>query len=99
VPKNHVHASPEDVKKLAGALTRYQKEVNDAGKKVQSALGAANWHDGQKDTFEERYKDLQKSIDRFMSGEVSTMIRGLNELARRLTDIRSMRMCAACRTW
>ena len=92
VPDDRVHASPEDVRKLAAALSTYQQEVAAAGRKVRSALGSANWHDGQKDKFEARYKDLQKSIDRFMSGEVSTMIRGLSELARRLNDIRSMRM-------
>lgn len=87
-----VHASPADVRKLAAELGKYQKAVNAAGKQVQSALGAANWHDKQKDGFEARYRDLQKSIDRFMTGEVQAMIKGLNELARRLEEIRSMRM-------
>lgn len=87
-----VHASPVDVRKLAAELGKYQKAVNDAGRQVQAALGAANWHDKQKDSFETRYRDLQKSIDRFMSGEVQTMIKGLNEFARRLEEIRSMRM-------
>ena len=77
---------------MAAALSNYQKEVNAAGKRVQSALCAADWNDKQKDGFETRYRDLQKSIDRFMSGEVQTMVKSLNELARRLEDIRSMRM-------
>ena len=92
MPTDGVHANPDDVKKLAAALSVYQSEVAAAGKKVQGALNAANWHDRQKDNFEARYKDLQKSIDRFMSGEVAAMVKGLNELARRLAEIRSMRI-------
>ena len=87
-----VNASPQSVKQLASALLTYQKEVTAAGRQVQGALAAANGHDGQKDKFEARYKDLQKTIDRFMSGEVAGMVKGLDELARRLAEIRSMRM-------
>ena len=87
-----VNASSEDVKKLAAALSKYQSEVLSAAKQVQSALGAANWHDRQKDQFEQRYRDLQKGIDRFLSNEVQSMVKSLNELARRLDEIRSMRM-------
>jgi hypothetical protein len=89
---DRVHASPQDVRKLAVALSAYQQEVTAAGRKMQGALGAANWHDAQKDKFEARYRDLQRSIDRFMSSEVTGMITGLNELARRLAEISSMRL-------
>jgi hypothetical protein len=92
MPNDGVNARPEDVEKLASALGTYQQEVLAAGKKMRAALGSAYWHDGQKDKFEARYKDLQKSIDRFMSGEVNSMIKGLHELARRLNEIRAMRM-------
>ena len=92
MPDGGVNAKPEDLKKLAGALTAYQREVAAAAKKVQGALNAAHWHDRQKEQFEVRYKDLQKNIDRFMSGEVASMTKYLNELARRLEDIRGMRM-------
>lgn len=87
-----VNASPEDVKKLAAALTKYHADVTAAGRHVQGALSSANWHDRQKDQFEARYRDLQKSLDRFMSNEVQAMVKSLNDLARRLDDIRSMRM-------
>lgn len=87
-----VNASPEDVKKLAAALSRYHADVTAAGKQVQGALSSANWHDRQKDQFEARYRDLQKTLDRFMSKEVQGMVKSLNELARRLEDVRSMRM-------
>lgn len=87
-----VHARPADVKRLADALTTYQTDVAVAARKVQGALNAADWHDRQKDAFEARYRDLQKSIDRFLSGEVATMVKSLKELARRLEEIRSMRM-------
>lgn len=89
---DRVHASPDDVRRLAVAVTKYQASVTAAGRQVQSALNIANWHDAQKDQFEARYRDLQKALDRFMSNEVHAMVRGLNELARRLDDIRSMRM-------
>jgi hypothetical protein len=92
VTSDGVNASPADVRKLAAALAKYQQEVSAAGKQVQSALGAANWNDKQKARFEARYRELQKALDRFMSGEVKTMVQSLNELARRLDDIRSMRM-------
>ncbi|MGY1802957.1 hypothetical protein ACI78T_06725 [Blastococcus sp. SYSU D00922] len=87
-----VNASPQDVRKLAAALAAYQQDVAAAGKKVRGALNAANWHDPQKDKFEARYRDLQKGLDRFMSGEVTAMVKGLKDLARKLEDIRSTRM-------
>ncbi len=87
-----VNASPGDVKNLAAALTKYQRDVATAGKAVKRALNSAHWHDRQKDQFEVRYRDLQKTLDRFMSTEVQQMVKSLNELARRLEDIRAMRM-------
>ena len=39
-----------------------------------------------------RYVDLQKRIDGFMSGEVDQMIKQLNDLARRLDEIRNIRL-------
>src|SRR3712207_7881604 len=39
-------------------------------------------HDRQKERFEVRYQDLQRSIDRFLN-EVTAMVRTLNELADR----------------
>jgi len=87
-----VHASPADVKKLAAALAEYKKEVEQAGRRVQGALGGANWHDPQKDRFEARYKNFSKSINSFLNGEVDAMIKALNDLAAKLTDAKSVRM-------
>jgi hypothetical protein len=92
MPDGGVHADPESVRKLARALAAYQRDVAQAGKSVQGALASADWHDRQKQQFEQRYRDLQHSIDRFMATEVATMVRSLNELARRLDEIRAMRM-------
>lgn len=92
MPDEAVHASPTDVRRLAKALEAYKTDVKSASKKVNSALGAARWHDSRKAQFESRYKDLQKRIDGFMSGEVDQMVKQLNELARRLEEIRSIRM-------
>lgn len=87
-----VNASPADVRKLATALTAYRQDVLSASKKVRGALGSANWHDSRKSQFESRYQDLQKRIDGFMSGEVDQMVKQLNDLARRLDEIRNVRM-------
>lgn len=92
VSNDGVNASPGDVMKLAIALAKYQSDVAAAGKAVQGALNGAHWHDVQKDLFEDRYRSLQKTLNQFMSSEVQEMIKGLNELARRLEEIRSMRM-------
>ena len=45
--KDSVHASPGNVKRLASALSTYQKDVATAAGKVQGALSTANWHDGR----------------------------------------------------
>lgn len=87
-----VNASPTDVRKLATALGTYKQEVGAASKKVRGALGSASWHDSRKSQFEARFQDLQKRIDGFLSGEVDQMIKQLNDLARRLDEIRHIRM-------
>jgi len=87
-----VDASAADVRKLAAALNTYRAEVLAAGKKMHSALGAAQWNDARKTQFEARYRDLQKRIDGFLSGEVDQMTRALSELARRLDDVHNVRM-------
>lgn len=87
-----VNASPADVRRLAAALNVYKQEVAAASKKVRGALGSADWNDSRKAQFEARYKDLQHRIDGFMSGEVDQMVKTLNELARRLDEIRGIRM-------
>ena len=92
MPDDQVHASAADLRKLASALNSYKQDVASASKKVQGALGSANWHDSRKAQFESRYRDLQKRVDGFMSGEVDSMMKALNELAHRLDDIRNVRM-------
>jgi|SoimicmetaTmtHAB_FD_contig_31_23750719_length_2225_multi_3_in_0_out_0_2 hypothetical protein len=87
-----VNASPEDVKKLAAALVAYKQAVETAGKRVQGALSSANWHDPQKDKFEARYREFHRSIGHFMSAEVDAMVKDLNNLARKLAEIKAMRL-------
>jgi hypothetical protein len=87
-----VNASPEDVKRLAAALAAYKQAVDAAGKRVQGALSAANWRDPQKDKFEAHYRDFQRSISHFMTGEVDGMIKDLNNFARKLAEIKAMRL-------
>lgn len=87
-----VNASPEDVRRLAAALNAYKQEVGAASRTVRGALGSANWHDSRKSQFESRYRDLEKRIDGFLSSEVDDMVKMLHDLARRLDDIRNIRM-------
>lgn len=89
---DQVHASPQDIRRLATALCSFKNDVSSAAKRVQGALGAANWHDQRKAQFEGRYRDLQKQIDRFMSGEVEQMVKALNQLASKLEEIQNIRL-------
>lgn len=92
MPNDAVNASPADVRKLASALRAYKQEVVAASKRVNGALGSAHWHDSRKSQFESRYTELQKRIDGFMNGEVDQMVKQLNDLARKLDEIRNIRM-------
>lgn len=89
---DRVDASPTDLRKLAASLVRYKKDVSDASARVRGALRAANWNDARKTQFEVGYHDLQIRMDRFVSAEIDDMIKRLNDLARRLDDIRQVRM-------
>lgn len=89
---DRVDASPTDLRKLAASLVRYRKDVADASARVRGALRAANWNDARKTQFEAGYQDLQTRMDRFLSGEIDEMVKRLNDLARRLDDIRQVRM-------
>ncbi len=87
-----VAARADDVRKLASALQRYQQDVKQASRTVEGALRSANWKDRKKEQFEIRFRDFQKQMDRFMSAEVTDMVRSLNELARKIDEITRMRM-------
>ncbi len=87
-----VNASAADVRRFAAALNAYRQEVLAASKKVRAALGSASWNDSRKAQFEARYQDHKKRIEGFMSSEVDQMLKALNDLARRLDEIRGIRM-------
>jgi uncharacterized protein YukE len=89
---DQIHASPQDIRKLATSLNAYKQDVSAASNRVQGALSHANWHDSRKEQFEGKYRDLRKKIDSFMSGEVDQMIKDLNRLASQLDEIRNVRM-------
>ena len=89
---DQVHASPQDIRRLAVALGSFKEEVSAASKRVQGALRAANWHDQRKTQFEVRYQDLQKQIDRFMAAEVDQMVKALNHYASKLEEIKNIRL-------
>lgn len=89
---DRVNANPNDIRKLATALAAYKKQVETASKQVQGALNAAHWHDPQKDKFEAHYKDLQRSINGFLNGEVEQMVKSLNQLAQKIAEIQAIRL-------
>lgn len=86
-----VHADPNDVRKLAKALERFQREITDISKQARRAIDRANWHDRQKDQFTARYKDFERRTNSFVGGEVKQMVHALNNLATQLDRARSQR--------
>ncbi len=89
---SRIDIGPDEPRKLAAALMAYKQAVEAAGKRVQGALSAADWHDPQKDKFEAHYRDFQRSISRFLAGEVDAMVKDLNNLARKLDEIKAMKL-------
>lgn len=87
-----VNVSSTDVRKLASALGAYKHEVEAASKRVQGALNSAHWHDPQKQRFEARYRDFQRSIGGFLNGEVDAMIKALDDLARKVEEIQRVKL-------
>ncbi len=87
-----VNASPDDIRKLAAALKRYQDDVRQSAKAVTAAVSSARWHDPQKQKFEARLKDHQRQVERFTGSDIEQMIRSLNQLAAKLDEIKRMRM-------
>lgn len=86
-----VKASSKDVRKLATSLKKYQDDMKQASQSAQRAIGAANWHDKQKDQFVARFNDHNKQMNRFVGDQVSQMIKWLNVLAGKLEEIERMR--------
>jgi hypothetical protein len=89
---DQVHASPNDIRRLAAALTGFKREVDQAMKRVRGALAQANWHDSRKARFEGELRDLAKRVDGFMTGEIDDMVKDLTRLAAKLDEIRNVRM-------
>lgn len=86
-----VNARPADVRKLAKSLEQFGQKMAQASKEANRAIGAAYWHDSQKDRFEARYRDLQKRVNGFVSSEVRDMVTSLNRLAADLERVRGHR--------
>lgn len=87
-----VNVKPEDLKRLEKALERYREAVVDAGKKVQSELNRVRWHDGQRDRFEVKLKEIDRAVQRFLDGDLKSMQRYLNDMYRDLEQLRARRM-------
>lgn len=88
---NGVNVRADDVKKLASALQKYEKQVMQAGKDFQKALESASWNDPQKARFASKFSDFQKKINGFVANDSKPMIKYLNEYARRASDMSGMR--------
>jgi hypothetical protein len=86
-----VHANPQDVKKLAQALTHLEQELLQATKAASRAIDRADWRDGRKDQFVARYNDFNKKTNSFVGGELRQMVKGLNNLAQQLERARDQR--------
>ena len=86
-----INVKPDDVRKLARSLERFGQQITQANKEAMNAINAAHWHDSQKDKFESRYRDFQKRMNGFVSGEINEMTKSLNRLASELDRIRSHR--------
>jgi hypothetical protein len=87
-----VNANPDDIRRLAGALSKCEQDVLQAVRSARRALDSAQWHDRQKDQFAARFLELQRSVERFMATEMDGMSKSLTKLATQLDAIRSMRM-------
>lgn len=87
-----VKASSQDVRRLAGSLRRYQDDMKAASQSAQKAIGAAHWHDRQKDQFAARFQEHNRQVNRFVNEQVDEMIKSLHVLASKLEDIERMRM-------
>jgi chemotaxis regulatin CheY-phosphate phosphatase CheZ len=86
-----VNVRPEDVKKLAKALERFEQRIKQATKEARHAIDSANWNDPQKAKFEGRYKDFQKRTNSYVEGEVHQMVKSLNQLAAKVEQIQRHR--------
>jgi thiamine pyrophosphate-dependent acetolactate synthase large subunit-like protein len=82
-----VDADPESIRRVAGALTQYQKDVSEVASQVEGALKDALWQDPQRDQFEDWFKELRKKVASLTGSEVSDIIRRLAMLAQHLEDI------------
>jgi hypothetical protein len=76
-----VHADPNDVKKLASALRKYEEEVMAASRKALQAIERANWQDRQKQQFASSYRDFHRQTEHFVRGRVRDFVKSLNSLA------------------
>ena len=86
-----VNADPADVKKLAAELEKYRQRTHEASKQARDAISRANWHDRQKQQFEERFRDFQRQADRFVDGQVQEFVKQLRALAHDLERARAHR--------
>jgi glycyl-tRNA synthetase beta subunit len=86
-----VNVRPEDVKKLAKSLERYEQVIKQANKDAAKAISDARWDDGQKHKFDARFRDFQRRTNGYVEGEVRQMVKSLHQLASRLEQIQQQR--------
>ena len=60
-----VHANPEDLKKLRRSIDEAQREINEAVRKMTSALAAADWQDSARQDFERKLHETASTVKRF----------------------------------
>ena len=60
-----VHANPEDLRRLRRAIDEAQRQINDAVRKMNSALARADWEDSARRNFEQQFAATTSTLKRF----------------------------------
>jgi DNA repair ATPase RecN len=59
------HANPDDLRRLRRAIDDAQQQINDAVRKMTSALAGADWQDRARQDFERRLSETTSTLKRF----------------------------------
>jgi DNA repair ATPase RecN len=63
-----VHANPEDLKQLRGAVDRSQRDIKEAVSNLRRALEKCDWQDPVRRQFEDRVNELTQTLGKFDQG-------------------------------
>jgi sugar diacid utilization regulator len=86
-----VIADPNDVRRLAKELQRFETEMLQLIKSAHKAIDRANWHDRQKEKFVAQFRDFERQNQRFVNERTKQFVASLNGLASDLERAQSRR--------